>query len=214
MQDFSKWNLFICSDAHAYHTNIVSGVTKWRDENGEIPFNDVRDFQTMELMTSTLIYNINNKVGKNDLLIHGGDWSFGGLENVYNFRKQLICQNIININGNHDQHIGKGKILVIDGKEIKIDSLFMQIHNQLEFKYDKDKFIFNHYPFLSWDKKEYINIHGHIHRKGDGRFNQSRQGDCGFDGNPNFEPYHITEFLNLIIKQYGNISKNSNRTIY
>lgn len=42
--------------------------------------------------------------------------------------------------------------------------------------------------------------YGHIHSKGDGRFLNKNQFDVGFCGNPNFEPYHITEVLNLLEK--------------
>lgn len=195
IRDLSKFNIFIGSDAHAYHKNLVSGVTVWRDKEGNIPYNDVRDFPNEEIMTTKLINNINNKVGKNDLFIHYGDLSFGGIENIVRFREQIICQNIIHINGNHDQHIGHGKIVAIDKKQIEIDKLFQEIHPLgFLFKFGKHKFINTHYPFLSHDK-EYINLHGHIHSRGDGRFVGKNQMDIGFCGNPNFEPYHITEVL-------------------
>lgn len=194
--DLSKYNLFVCSDAHAYHKNIVLGVTSWRDENNNIPIDDVRNFKDEEIMTSTLINNINNKVGKNDLLINYGDLSFGGIDNIVRFRDKIICQNIIQINGNHDQHIGRKKLAIYNGKTIEIDSLFKEIHHLgFFFKYDKYKFINCHYPFNSFDSKEYINLHGHVHTKGDKRFLTNRQMDVGFDGNPNFEPYHISEII-------------------
>jgi calcineurin-like phosphoesterase family protein len=199
--DLSKYNVFVGSDAHAYHKNLVAGVTSWRNENGEIPMDSVRDFKDEEIMTSTLIKNINNKVGKNDLFIHYGDFSFGGIDNIVRFRKQINCQNIININGNHDQHIGLKKIASYEGKQYEIDKLFQEIHYLgFYFKYEKHKFINCHFPFQSHDAKEFINLHGHIHSKGDGRFLNKNQFDVGFCGNPNFEPYHISEVLNLLEK--------------
>lgn len=197
--DLSKYNLFVGSDAHAYHKNIVSGVTQWKDNEGNIPFDSVRLFNDEEIMTTTLINNINKKVGKNDLFIHYGDLSFGGIDNIVRFREQIICQNIIQINGNHDQHIGHNKIAIYNNKQVEIDSLFKEIHHLgFYFKYGKYKFINCHFPFHSHDSKEYINLHGYIHSKGENRFLNKNQFDVGFDGNPNFEPYHISEVLSLL----------------
>ena len=45
-------------------------------------------------MNTTLVDEINNKVGENDFLIHLGDFSFGGFDNIAEFRGRILCKNI------------------------------------------------------------------------------------------------------------------------
>ena len=206
----TEQKLFFSSDFHAFHRNLCLS-TSWRTEFGEIPLEQVRPFENEQIMTQQLIENINKKVGENDFLIHLGDWSFGGLENIYKFRKQIICKNIININGNHDQHIGEGKSIKfpidpydIDFPnnigEVSIDHCFHAIYDKLNVKYGKHHFVCSHFPFLCWENisKGWMNLHGHLHNKGEGRFLSHNQMDVGIDGNPNFEPYSVEEILELI----------------
>jgi calcineurin-like phosphoesterase family protein len=100
-------NLFFTSDSHYSHTNICRGVSNWDlTRPGK-----TRDFKTLEEMNQAIVDGINSVVGKTDYLIHLGDWSFGGIRNLWDFRKQIICENIILVNGNHDHHISRDKIL-------------------------------------------------------------------------------------------------------
>jgi calcineurin-like phosphoesterase family protein len=99
--------VFFTSDTHFHHSNICSATTKW-DGKGDRTH---RQFDSLEEMDETLIKNINNAVGENDILFHLGDWSFGGIEQIWNFRKRLICKNIHLITGNHDHHIIRAKVL-------------------------------------------------------------------------------------------------------
>ena len=100
---------WITSDTHYFHTNICRGITNWRTSNGEIPIEQTRDFKTLEEMNDTIDNNINEVVGQEDVLIHLGDWSFGGFENIEQFRNRLICKNIHLILGNHDHHIDRNR---------------------------------------------------------------------------------------------------------
>lgn len=88
---------YFFSDAHFSHLNICRGTSAW--DNKET---NCRNFNTIEEMNSTIIKSINSRVGKDDILYHLGDWSFGGWENIWNARKQIVCENIMNVNGNHD----------------------------------------------------------------------------------------------------------------
>ena len=54
--------VYITSDTHYGHKNIVRGVTNWRTQDGEIPIDSVRDFETIEQMNERLIDGINNMV--------------------------------------------------------------------------------------------------------------------------------------------------------
>ena len=100
-----KQNVFFCSDPHYNQDNIVLGISKWphKDES-------CRPFNTLEEHNKAIVDNINSRVGKNDILFVLGDWSFGsyGSEqkaSIWDFRKQLNCENIHLILGNHDDLI-------------------------------------------------------------------------------------------------------------
>ena len=101
--------VWITSDTHYGHTNICRGVTNWRLPNGDVPVNQTRDFPTIEKMNAAIVNNINSLVGQDDILIHLGDWSFGGFEKIEEFRNRIICQNIHLILGNHDHHIDRNR---------------------------------------------------------------------------------------------------------
>lgn len=223
MRNLTGQKVFISSDFHAYHRNLTL-LSSWRSEFGEIPLEQVRHFENEIQMSNQLIKNINSKVGENDVLIHLGDWSFGGVENIYKFRKEIICKNIIQIRGNHDQHIGEGKTFQkeIDENEfsierfehgyntIEIDKCFDSIHDIFKFKYGKYNFVCSHFPFLSWENisKGWMNLHGHFHNKGEGRFTSHNQMDVGIDGSPTFSPYSIEEVIELIQENNKNFSKD------
>ena len=96
-------NIYWTSDSHFSHQNICRGVSKWPGGRG------TRDFQSLEEMNDAIVAGINSVVGPDDYLIHLGDWSFGGFESITEFRKRLVCKNIILFLGNHDHHIRNNK---------------------------------------------------------------------------------------------------------
>ena len=100
-------NVYTTSDTHYNHKNICSAVTEWKNTRP----GQTRDFKSLSHMNQTIVNNINAVVGEDDILIHFGDWSFGGIEQIWEFRKQIICKNIYLIFGNHDEHIIANKIL-------------------------------------------------------------------------------------------------------
>ncbi|HSE99774.1 MAG TPA: metallophosphoesterase [Nitrososphaeraceae archaeon] len=105
----NKQNVFFCSDSHYGHSGIVAGTSEWDDKSG------CRPFQTIDSHDNTLVNNINQTVGENDILFCLGDWSFGSyktgenVSNIRNFREQINCKNIHLIFGNHDQEIVNNK---------------------------------------------------------------------------------------------------------
>lgn len=104
--------IWFTSDTHASHSNITRGVTKWGITKEDVFYPDIvntRDFDTVELMTQAVIDSINKYVMEDDTLYHLGDWSFGGIDKIWEFRKQIKCKNIHLICGNHDEHIKKNK---------------------------------------------------------------------------------------------------------
>jgi calcineurin-like phosphoesterase family protein len=82
-------NIWFTSDTHYGHKNICRGVTSWKSEDPAALIAATRDFPTLEIMNETIVSNINSVVAEDDWLIHLGDWSFGGIENIDAFRDQI-----------------------------------------------------------------------------------------------------------------------------
>jgi len=182
------------SDPHFNHTNIVRGVTNWRDTEGNIPMQQVRDFDTLEEMNTTLVNNINNNVKENDILFCLGDWSFGGEQSIPEFRSKINCKNIYLILGNHDHHIEK---------KLELKKLFTGVYDKLHLEIDKQNFILNHDPIASWIgvRKGYIHLSGHVHLAPEHKILIGKSMDVGVDGHPEFRPYKLSEIMEIMNKQ-------------
>lgn len=184
-------NVFITSDTHYGHSNICRGTTNWRLPDGSIPIDQTRDFETIEKMNDTIVNNINSMVGQDDVLIHLGDWSFGGFDNIKKFRERIICKEIHIILGNHDHHI-------LNNKE-NVRGLFTSVSEYNTLKYLDSTFVLFHYPITSWNglHKGDIHLHGHVHLSNDKKFGRGKKMDVGVDGN-NLKPYSIKEIIELM----------------
>lgn len=187
--------LFFTSDTHYNHANICSATTNWAVGNGY-----ARPFDSLEQMNDTLVDNINNKVGENDILVHLGDWSFGGFEFISEFRDRIKCKNIHLVLGNHDHHIENNKE--------DIQRLFSSVQHYAELdvrRYpnkatvEKYRFMCMHYPIASWKdmNQGVIHLHGHVHLPSDLRLADGRAMDVGVDGN-GLEPISLDEILQLM----------------
>lgn len=190
-------NVFFTSDTHFNHKNICRGTTNWVDSD------DVtRNFQSLEDMDNTLIDNINNKVGEDDVLIHLGDWSFNGFENIEIFRNKINCKTIHLVLGNHDHHIRRNKDNIQKIFSSVHDYMFLDIRKENGKLVDKYNFICMHYPIASWDgmSNGIIHLHGHVHLPNNLRIGQGRSMDVGVDGN-NLEPISLEEIMELMEKQ-------------
>ena len=97
-------SLFFTSDTHYNHANICRATTSWVGAD-----NLTRDYKSLDHMNDTLVNRINQLVGENDILIHLGDWSFGGFESIAEFRNRILCKNIHLTFGNHDHHSRRNK---------------------------------------------------------------------------------------------------------
>lgn len=109
--DLTKQNVWVTSDTHYGHKNICRGVSEWVKGELNPSHSGTRDFKTLSDMNEALVCGINDNVFRDDVLIHLGDWSFGGLDNVFLFRNRLACKNIYLVYGNHDHHIKGNKRL-------------------------------------------------------------------------------------------------------
>jgi calcineurin-like phosphoesterase family protein len=186
--------VWITSDTHFGHKNLVRGVTGWRTQDGQIPIDSTRDFQTIEKMNQQLVDNINNMVGQNDTLIMLGDVSFGGFDNIGIFLERLICHNIHLILGNHDHHI--------DNDRDYVQKRFLSVQHYLEINIEGKDFVLCHYPLQSWNglNKGVIHLHGHTHLGPERKFGNGKKMDVGMDGN-DLNPYSITDIIKIMDKR-------------
>ena len=186
--------LFLTSDSHYNHSNICRATSNWTDGS------KTRDFKSLDHMNTAIVDAINDKVGENDVLIHLGDWSFGGFENIKEFRDRIVCKNIHLILGNHDHHIERDK----DG----IRSLFKSVHHYTVLdlrrpgngkEMDKYSMVLCHFPIASWDSMNTgrIHLHGHVHLGPHNKIAEGRAMDVGADGN-GLSPYSLDEILKLL----------------
>lgn len=174
------------------------GVSDWN--NKEI---SSRKFDTLEEMNNAIVNGINNSVKEDDVLYFLGDWSFGGIESIWDFRKRIICKNIHFILGNHDQHIKKDKIIEIDNpiRNINVKGLFTSVQNYLEIKINKQIFVLSHYPIEEWFEMDLnsIHLHGHCHSKiNNCELNTKyKRMDIGIDWKE-FRPYSFDEIMKIM----------------
>ncbi len=187
-------SVYITSDTHFGHKNIVRGTTNWRTQDGEVPVDSTRDFQTIEQMNERLIDGINHFVGQDDTLIMLGDVSFGGFDNIGFFLERLVCHNIHLILGNHDHHIENNRDYV--------QGRFLSVQHYLEVKINDRDFVLCHYPLQSWHgmNKGVIHLHGHVHLPENRKFGNGKKMDVGVDGN-GMDPYSVDEIIKIMDKR-------------
>lgn len=178
--------IYFTSDTHFGHANIAGkNVSKWKE--------GYRDFNSLGDMNAALIKGINDTVGQHDTLYHLGDWSFGGIENIWKFRSQIICQEIHLILGNHDHHIEENRILpnvissepygnvFIDGDPknfggmtagdgeypnyVEAQRLFASVSHYKELKINGKMFVLSHYAHRVWhgSHKGWYHLYAHSH---------------------------------------------------
>lgn len=161
-------NTFITSDTHFFHENIATGTSRWSD-GGQ------REFTDQYSMTDELIKNINDQVNQDDMIRHGGDWSFGGLDKIVKSRLRINCDNIYLSIGNHDEHLLANKPIPNDllneckfrfGASCKtLQDLFTEVTLKQSFKINNINTTLSHYAERIWNKSHIGNIqlHGHSH---------------------------------------------------
>lgn len=184
--------VWIISDTHFGHKNICRGVTEWRLPDGSVPIAQTRDFDNIGEMNDAIVNGINSVVGQDDVLIHLGDWSFGGFENVKIFRDRIVCQEIHLILGNHDHHI--------ENNRGDCQELFASVNHYTKLMYKFDTLVLMHYPIDSWDglNKGHIHLHGHVHLSMSKIFGKGRRMDVGIDGSLFFAPYSLDNVIKIV----------------
>ena len=212
---------WITSDFHYNHKNIVAGTSAWKDKK-----DSCRPYRTVSEMNNNIVNRVNTLVRPDDWLIFLGDWSFGGIESIWELRKRLVVQNILFVLGNHDHHIRDNKILpnvvretntenFIDSNRINHDrleqvraqDLFKHVtyYCSLLVKYPNMNFKMDlfHKPLASWEKigKGKPHFHGHLHSKRNEKFTSpGRSMDVGLEGN-GYNPYNLREAIKEVEKR-------------
>lgn len=192
--------IYFTSDTHYNHKNIVSGTADWEDKSR------CRQFDTLEEHNDKLVESINLRVKADDILYHLGDWSFGGIQSVSEFRDRLNCKDIHLIFGNHDHHIERNKD--------NLQRLFSSTQHYKEIKINGRFIVLCHYAMRVWNHshKGSWMLYGHSHGSldaatplfanptwiGDQYFTKNiRTMDVGVDTN-NLLPYSIGELDSLL----------------
>jgi calcineurin-like phosphoesterase family protein len=155
--------IFITSDPHFGHNNILTYEPNRKKVLGE----------TISEHDANLLKRINQRVKPTDTLIIPGDFSFS--DDIASYRKQILCQNVILVLGNHDkasmtQYYKAGFSLVCHEITIKIAKEYVRIRHH-PYRKPWYKTIF------PWQYKEKDRnkrprdqggflIHGHIHSGG------------------------------------------------
>lgn len=196
IQDSNK--VWFTSDTHYWHKNITYGESVWANKE-----TGCRRFDTTQEMSRHIVEQINKYVQQDDILVHLGDWSFSGIENIWNFRKQLNVQSIYLCIGNHDNTIKKNYILpnvhraepysslLLDGKSIhstdneypdyvEAQSLFTVVDDYMEIMIEKDLFCCIHYPLDEWNDRHHKSFMLHGHQHGNNTYKRNRL-DVGID---------------------------------
>lgn len=138
--DSNDVNLFFTSDTHFWHTNIIKYCNR--------PFIDIEE------MNEEIIKRWNDKVGKDDIVFHLGDFAFCG-SSQYKTLLERLNGKITLILGNHDwRNIKEGYI-----------SKFNGVYQQLRIKVDDQRIYLNHFPFLCYEGswRGVWQLFGHVH---------------------------------------------------
>jgi len=183
--------VWITSDTHWSHKNICSGISQWPD------INKCRKFDTLDEMNAAIINGINDNVKEDDLLIHNGDVSFGGKDNIPIFQSLIKCKNIIYIEGNHDHHL-----------KHYVQNLTKKLYLQI----DEYEFVLSHFPEFHWHNMEKgsFMLHGHLHDDRDGIIKQMHDNyrimdigiDVAFRLYGEYRPFRLTEVIGLLENKY------------
>jgi len=155
--------IFVISDTHFHHENII------RYSN--------RPFGSVEEMDKEMIKRWNKKVGKEDIVIHLGDFALGSEKEIKDLKDNLNGI-IFLLKGNHDHKLlRKAGFIIIKGT--------LEIGN----------IIFSHNPLKKEDiPRGFINVHGHIHKK------ESLNGINISVEKMNYEPIELEELKKSLIK--------------
>ena len=189
-------NIWITSDTHFGHTNIAGPkISNWSS--------GYRDFNSVHEMNMALVDGINKYVKEDDILYHLGDWSFGGVHNILQFKNLIICKNVHLILGNHDQHIVDKEIKYHETSFNPIE-LFSSVQDVLTLDIGKTKLFLSHYSHRVWlgSHKGVIHLYGHSHGSIPDYGKSMDVGvDVAFKKFGEYRPFNIGDITNIMSKR-------------
>jgi calcineurin-like phosphoesterase family protein len=198
---FKVNQVFLTSDTHYGHRNICLATTEWESPHNE----GCRKFETLEEMNETIVDSINQSVKSNDLLIHCGDWSFGGEPNIAEFRYRINCENVILLQGNHDHKITQNHVY---------EGLFTEFTQIGFYSVQGLRFVCAHYPMSIWHQSHHDVplFYGHVH----GSFaNVGKSLDVGIDNifkiTGRYEPIRLDEAYSIAMRKDTYLESHHNR---
>ena len=189
-------NIFFTSDNHWSHKNILEFCKR--------PFEDVEE------MNRKMVENWNNKVPKDGIVYHLGDFCWGGYQLWKSIREQLNGE-IILIKGNH----------CLKNLTPTAHELFKHVTFQMRIEIEGRRIWLNHFPFLCYSGtyRDFNglewSLNGHVHLSNVKERNTGRdcercfnymfptQYDVGVDFN-DFTPISWNEVNERIIQQVKN----------
>jgi calcineurin-like phosphoesterase family protein len=155
-----------------------------------------RSFSDASEMDDLLVAGVNQVVGKDDLLLHLGDFTGrtagSRSRHAQSIRERLACERIVLVQGNHDPR-----------NKPKFDALFESVHELLSFRCSEvtgldgdERIVLSHYPFRVWQGRHdgachlYGHAHGTISEEG-------RATDVGVDS-WNLRPIELSSVIELL----------------
>lgn len=167
---------FITSDHHFSHANII----KYGN----------RPFASVEEMDAALVDKWNAVVGKDDVVIHLGDFTLGDAETARKFFLQLNGRiGVLNNFWHHDKRwILAGDYYSASGLAVNLLPPIMVLEDY------NNPVVLCHYPLAEWDRKHYGAFHFHGHSHGTYRAPAERILDVGVDCTA-FAPITVEEAI-------------------
>jgi calcineurin-like phosphoesterase family protein len=166
--------IFFTADTHFFHKNIIEY--------------SYRPFSSIEEMNETIIQKWNNKVNKDDLVYHLGDFIFGNITQYRSIRTRLNGK-IILIRGDHDK--------LFDATRFVKHTYNLEANVPLfNFIYDKQPITLCHWCMRVWAKSHYNSWHLYAHSHGNLE-PIGKSHDVGVDNN-NFEPLSFEEIKQIM----------------
>jgi calcineurin-like phosphoesterase family protein len=148
--------VWFISDSHHLHGG--------KDGMGGVLLHDSRPFSNIDEHDEAIIANWNSVVNKTDVVIHGGDVSFGSSNKTNSILERLNGQ-IYLVLGNHDKMKDVKKYVNIKEYASILD-LYIEDETAIDKLGNRQHLILSHYPIIQWSRKGYnsIHLHGHSHQ--------------------------------------------------
>jgi calcineurin-like phosphoesterase family protein len=173
---------------------LVTSDTHFGDPDAVDRFG--RTFSDVGEMDDFLIKGINAVVGKNDLLLHLGDFTgrIAGsrTRHAQSVRERLNCERIVLVRGNHDPKHKPG-----------FNDLFESVHELLSFRcsevgglFGDERIVLGHYPLRVWQGRHdgACHLYGHAHGT---VAEEGRSTDVGVDS-WGFQPIELASVIEIL----------------